>query len=204
MEGIFIYWFGWGLWVVISFFWPKSKKRFWSAFAILSLLILLPTTLVLANTSFHIAYLLFSIYLFFKISKEKKLKIFHSFIASITIGAAYAGFGMMLIFDPVVELIDSRWMIGCLTAIIAFLLATTFYHRLLLAISGLIQGELLTGLVSQHHLHMGRSIGNLYFFDILAIVGGLFGVVWSFMQLSSLLGKLVIKEQKSGLLKQSS
>ncbi|WP_332693386.1 YphA family membrane protein [Halalkalibacter lacteus] len=204
MEGVFIYWFGWGFWVVISFFWPRSRKRFWSAFAILTLLILLPTTLVIANTLFHIGYLLFSIYLFWQMSKGNNVNLFHSFIASITIGAAYAGFQMMLIFDPVVEFIDSRWMIGCMTAIIAFLLSTTFNHRLLLAFLGLIQGELLAGLVSQHHLHLGRTIGNLYFFDIIAIVGMLFSVVWSFQQLSTLLGNLVVKEQKSDLLKQSS
>jgi hypothetical protein len=204
MEGIFIYWFGWGLWVIISFFWARSKKRFWSAFAILTLLIVLPITFVIVNTSFHLAYCLFSIYLFWQASKGKRLKRIHSFIASITIGAAYAGFEMVLIFDPVVEFIDSRWMIGCMVAIIAFLLSTNFSHRLLLAFLGLIQGELLAGLVSQHHLHLGRTIGNLYFFDIIAIVGLLFSVVWLLKQLSMLLGRFVVKEQKQGLLKQSS
>ncbi|GAE25097.1 hypothetical protein JCM9140_1068 [Halalkalibacter wakoensis JCM 9140] len=164
MEGIFIYWFGWALWVIITFFWSKSKARFWTALSLLSLFILLPTTMEIANISFHFVYFLLSIYVFWQMSNEKKFNLAHSFVASITIGAAFAGFQMLLIYDPVVAYIDSRWMTGLLVAVIAFFLTASFKHRLLIAVGGLIQGELLTGLVSQHHLKMEYVIGSLLFF----------------------------------------
>ncbi|KHF40354.1 YphA family membrane protein [Halalkalibacter okhensis] len=204
MEGVFIYWFGWLLWVVITFFWSKSKARFWSAFSLLLFFILLPKTFVFANTTVYLVYVLFSVYLFWQLNKAKKCNLIHSYVASITIAAAYAGFQMMMIFDPIVVYIDSRWMIGIMTAIISFFLAATFMHRLLFAFSGLIQGELLTGLVTQHHLYMDYSIGSLYFFDIVAVVGSLYSVVWGLKQVSAYLGKVVIREPKSGMLKQSS
>jgi hypothetical protein len=204
MEGVFIYWFGWLLWVVITFFWSKSKARFWNAFSLLLFFILLPKTLVFANTTVHLVYVLFSSYLFWQLNKAKECNLVHAFIASITIAAAYAGFQMMMIFDPVVVYIDSRWMIGLMTGVISFFLAATFKLRLLFAFSGLIQGELLAGLVMQHHLYMDYSIGNLYFFDIVAVVGCLYSVVWGFKQVSVVLGNLVVKEPKTSVLKQSS
>ncbi|MDT8860028.1 hypothetical protein N0O92_07260 [Alkalihalobacillus sp. MEB130] len=204
MDGVFIYWFGWILWVIITFFCNKTKTRFWNALLLLLLFILLPRTLHISDTSIHVVYIIGTIYLFRLIAKEPSYNLGHSFVGAITIAAAYGGFQMMLIFDPVVEYMDSRWMTGLVVSVVSFFLTTTFKHRLLIALIGLSQGELLTGIVNQHHLYMDYSIGSFYFFDIVAIVCFLYSVVWTLSQLSAQLGKFVMREPKTNELKQSS
>jgi hypothetical protein len=204
LEGIFIYWIGWGLWAIISFFWPKTLKRFWSAVLLLCFLIVLPISVQVGYFHIHFAFICFFLYLCWHMKLLKTLRLFHLFIVTTTIAAAHGGFQMLLIFDPVIEYVDSRWMAAGLIALIAFLLCQSLSDRLLAALFGLVQGELLTNFVLHRHLYMEPSIGSLYFFDIVALVSLLFSAVWFIRQLSTWIVNQLVTEQKQKMLKQSS
>ncbi|WP_227936175.1 YphA family membrane protein [Alkalihalobacillus deserti] len=204
MEGVFVYWFGWGLWAIISFFWSKTKERVSSAILILALLIVLPISFQIGQVHIHLAFILFFIYLCWYMKTYKIARLAHMFIVSITIAAAHGGFQMLLIFDPVIEYADSRWMASCLTTIIAFFLFHTFKERLYVAFLGLVQGELLSSMVLSRHMRIEQAIGDLYFFDIVAIVSLLFSVVWMIQQISSWIANLLIADPKQRVLKHSS
>ncbi|MFC0559865.1 YphA family membrane protein [Halalkalibacter alkalisediminis] len=204
MEGVYAYWIGWGLWTIISFFWPKTKRRMGYAILILALLIVLPLSIQFGQIQFHLAFVLFSIYLSWHMKSYEMSRLIHVFIVSITIAAAHAGFQMLLIFDPVIEYTDSRWMASCIIAIIAFFLSRNLKDRLYVALIGLVQGELLTSMVLVRHMRIEQTIGDLYFFDIVAIVSVLFSIVWGFQQISIWIADQLISESKQRVLKQSS
>ncbi|GAE34536.1 YphA family membrane protein [Halalkalibacter akibai] len=204
MDGIYVYWFGWLFWVVVSFFWPKTKKRLGIAALLLVLLIMLPFDISIGHVSIHFAFICFSIYLFSYLKSNKKRQLFLYFIVTITIAAAYGGFQLLLVFDPVIEYVDSRWMSASFVALIAFLLAHVLKDRIIVTLIGLVQGELLTGLTFQQYLYMDRAIGSLYFFDVISIVGIIFTTFWVIQRVSSWIANLVVPDQKHGALKKSS
>lgn len=190
MDGVYIYWFGWGFWVVATFLWPKSKKRFYCAFGILLLLLLLPYTLLVNNYSVHIIYLIILFIIYYVVAQQKRREKYLLFpVMTIAVAAFYAGFRLILLFDPVIMFVDSRWMIASLLAILSYVLATTFTKRLLVCLSGLLHGELL---IKIHPLstQVREAIGDLYFFDIVAIVSLIFGVGWVIKTVSLLLSQL--------------
>ncbi len=195
MEGIFIYWFGWGLWIVISFFWSKSNRRLWSAAAILVFLSLLPFNIETAERSIPIAFLLFSFYVLWQIRCCSIKELLFYLLASWTIGTAYGALQLIIILDPVIQIMDERWMSACLVSALAFLLAIKLKTRLIVALLGLIQGEYLLSLVVNRLFHLNNEIGSLSFFDTVAIVGLLFGSGWSLKCLSSWMNKTMMKNQ---------
>ncbi|NEU31119.1 hypothetical protein GN156_10045 [bacterium LRH843] len=199
MDGIFIYWFGWMFWIVVSFFWPQSKKRIWTSMILLVLLSLLPFNLSIASSTIPVAYLLLSLYLCWRIRLHHAKKITYMLLFSLMIGAAYGGFQLILIFDPVIAFIDERWMSACLVVAISFVLARTFDVRFYLALFGLIQGDFLTGLVMRDLFFSYSEIGSLAFFDKIAIVSFFFGAIWSMMNLSSWIQRLLNKGRSSEL-----
>lgn len=197
-----MYWFGWGLWVIISFFWPKTKRRLFSAALLLLLLIVLPVRL--EQTDIHLAFILFTIYLCWCMRSYSFSRLIHVLITSITVAAAYGGFQMLLIFDPVIAYTDSRWMTSCLVGIISFFLSHSYKERLYVALLGLSQGEWLTGFVLGRHMKMEQTVGDLYFFDIIAIVCCLFSIVWAVHQLSVWISNQLLTETDPRVLKESS
>lgn len=198
MEGVFTYWFGWGLWVIISFFWTKSTRRLWSAAGILIALSLMPYEIKLAGTSLPIVFLLFSLYLCWQIRLFTTIRLLLYLLASWTIGAAYGAFQLIMIFDPVIAFIDERWMSACLVAALAFVLANCLRTRFILALLGLVQGEYLLSMV-MNFLHLHNEIGSLAFFDTIAIVGLLYGFGWSVKCLASWMNRTLTKDETPSL-----
>ncbi|MBP3950573.1 hypothetical protein [Bacillus suaedae] len=196
MDGVFLYWFGWGFWIIITFLWTKSSKRFWSAFAILLLLCLFPITITISERTFHIVFLLFLLFIYYQIGQFKKRQKYFSFpISTIGIAAFYAGFQFILIFDPVVQIIDSRWMIGSVSAMLAYLMSNTFKTRLILGIVGVMHGELLVKF-NENFFDTSSAIGSAYFFDVLAIICSIYGVGWLLRMLSITLSKMASSQLK--------
>ena len=204
MEGVYAYWIGWVFWAIITFFWPKTQKRTSHAVLLLTLLIVLPLSISFGQVQFHLAFILFSLFLSWHMKLYKMSRLLHVVFVSTTIAAAHGGFQMLLIFDPVIEYTDSRWMASCLVAIVAFFLARNLKGRLSIALIGLVQGEILTAMVLGRHMKMEQIIGDLYFFDIVAIVVFLFSVVWVIQQISIWTSNQLISEPKQRVLKQSS
>ncbi|ARK30292.1 YphA family membrane protein [Halalkalibacter krulwichiae] len=204
MEGIFVYWIGWSFWVVVSFFWAKSSKRFFAALSILIMLIILPLSINIGHLEISIAFILFSIYLCSQIKLYKKMQLIRLFIISTTIAGAYGGFQMILIYDPVIEYIDSRWMSASLIGMIAFILSHSIKDRFITSLFGLVQGELLTKLVLKRNIYIHQEIGSLYVFDVIAILSLFFSVIWLLLKVSTWASRLFMTEQKTHTLKRSS
>ncbi|GAE29000.1 YphA family membrane protein [Halalkalibacter hemicellulosilyticus] len=175
MDGIFVYWFGWIFWGVVTFFGSNLKMRFWMGCGILLILILLPIEISIMNTSYHLVYIGSAFFLYFYVQTlRRQEKYIYFLFMSLTVSACFAGFRLMLIYDPVIAFIDSRWMLACLVVIICYFLTSTLKKRYILSVSGLIHGEYLLALTPFYH--QDQAIGNLYFFDILFITTSLFGV----------------------------
>lgn len=109
----------------------------------------------------------------------------------------------MLIFDPVIELLDTRWM----SAGIAFLLACLFVRHIprscLLAVSGLLQGEFVFHFVLQQFFHLQEVTGSLYFFDIVAITVFFYGILLTVKGVMRLVQEMTIRRPFSSLEKTS-
>src|SRR5690625_3501214 len=100
MAGLYFYWFGWMLWIVIYFFWPISEKRFWNGLFILLCLAMLPINLSMMGQAISMSYLLATIYLCWKMKNDHITKLLYFMVVSWTIGAAYSALQLMILFDP--------------------------------------------------------------------------------------------------------
>ncbi|WP_062046776.1 hypothetical protein [Bacillus sp. JCM 19034] len=169
MDGVFVYWLGWLFWVVITFFCRVHSKNYWRSCALLLLLILIPYELKVVSQSFHIVYIILAIYLYDQIRLLRKREKYFSFLLmTLSVAACFAGFRLLLIYDPVIAFIDSRWLLASLVSAIGYFLVSTLKMKCLLSISGLIHGEFLYSLTP--FFDQNASVGNLYFFDIVGIV----------------------------------
>lgn len=203
LEGLFIYWFGWWMWIIISFFWEKTKRRLCCAIAILVFLSLLPYKIEFSTISISIVFLALSFYLCWCIRRYSNLKLLYFLFASWTIGAAYSAFHLVLIIDPVIQLFDARWMSACIVSVLAFILGTQLRNRFVLVLFGLVQGDYVLSLAIKRLLHLQHEIGSLSFFDTISIVALFFGLVWLMHHVSHWISKAMPNRDTTSL-KQSS
>ncbi|MCM3713610.1 YphA family membrane protein [Halalkalibacter oceani] len=203
MDGVFIYWFGWLLWIVITFFQKKTTKRLVNAALLLLVLACLPLTFSVAGMSVSVVFAAMIAYVCWQMRSFSWRTIFFFLVVSWTIAAAYGAFRLMLIFDPVIELLDTRWM----SAGIAFLLACLFVRHIprscLLAVSGLLQGEFVFHFVLQQFFHLQEVTGSLYFFDIVAITVFFYGILLTVKGVMRLVQEMTIRRPFSSLEKTS-
>lgn len=178
MDGVLIYWFGWMFWIIVHFFWKNTSIRFWNSMFILFFLSMLTMTISVSNQSISSAFIFFLFYLCWWVRKYSFLKLGYCLLASLTIGAAYSAFHLMMIFDPVIAFLDENWMSACIVSALAFFLANYLKTRFHLALLGLMQGDFLLSLVKKHVIHVNHLIGSLQFFDKVALVSLIYGGCW--------------------------
>lgn len=203
LDGVFIYWFGWILWIMITFFQKKTTERLINVALLLLLLACLPLTFSIDGMTVSVVFAALIAYICWQMRSFSWRMICFLLVVSWTIAAAYGAFQLMLIFDPVIELLDTRWM----SAGIAFLLACLFVRHIprscLLAVAGLLQGEFVFHFVLQQFFHLQGVTGSLYFFDIVAVTVFFYGVLLTAKGIVQLLQETAIRRPFSSLEKTS-
>jgi hypothetical protein len=195
MEGIIFYWFSWIGWIVITFFMKKDNKRYFFSIVLLCMIIGSIYDVSFYEGKANLAFLLLIITCYFLIAQESKRRsIFPMLFHSILITIATVCFQLFAIYDPIWVMFDQKWMLSFLVVYLALILAKTRNERLLIAVVGLSQGELLFALVGYAY-RFPIQIGYLSFLDLAAIIIVLISSWNGFEQFANVLEQAVQRKQ---------
>jgi hypothetical protein len=123
-------------------------------------------------------FLLITTYVFF--SQEKRGAMIYFYICSLIVSIAYVTFHLFEIFDPIWIIFKKEWMMGICFGYLALLLQKTLKGRLLIIISGTMQGELLYA-YTLSEFPFPYTIGTLEYLDVCALIAALL-ISWSIIE----------------------
>ncbi|WP_368504517.1 hypothetical protein AB3N04_02190 [Alkalihalophilus sp. As8PL] len=185
MDGVYFYWVGWIYLCLITFFWPKNSRRTVVAIFMFTLLIVSPKFVTVQSIQVSLGYV-FMIGVFYGyLTQLKTRSLLYILPTSLIVAASYASFQLVSIYDPVVHLIDGRIMSMAIVVTLSCIMTTKWSLRLLIAILGLLHGELLYGLTVSKTF-MVYSFGEFYLLDVMALTSALIGSGWYLHHLSSI------------------
>ncbi|MGX6442583.1 YphA family membrane protein [Neobacillus sp. K501] len=184
MEGLFFYWIFWFSWVYLTFVLNKQNPyRMKSAACLLFIIILSNFHFVIGSFDIYAGGLVLLLLSYYFFSKEKFGHLLYSFICSFTITMAYVTFHLFEIFDPIWIIFKKEWMMGICFSILAILLQKTLSGRLLIIVSGTMQGEVLYGYYLTK-FNFSYPIGTLAYLDVCALISLLL-ISWSILENAS-------------------
>lgn len=181
MEGAIFYWIYWMFWIYLTFFMEKQNPYRLKLTAIVLIVI------IFSNYHFNIgsielyssgALLLVFSYMF--LGQEKLYSLLYLFICSLIVSIAYVTFHLFEIFDPIWIIFKKEWMMGIVIAYLAILLQKTLKGRLLIVISGTMQGEFLYAFILSKY-QFPYPIGSFAYLDACALTASLLAG-WSFLE----------------------
>jgi hypothetical protein len=153
----------------------------------LKMSIIVLTVIILSNYHFSInsfelhasgIFLLVVSYVFY--SREKLGAIFYFFICSLIVSIAYVTFHLFEIFDPIWVIFKKEWMMAICFGYLAILLQKTLKGRLLIIVSGTMQGEFLYAYIL-NKLQFSYSVGAFAYLDVCSLIAALL-VGWSLLE----------------------
>ncbi|MDP4161857.1 MAG: hypothetical protein Q8898_02030 [Bacillota bacterium] len=181
MEGLTFYWVSWFFWVYLTFFARKdSKYRTKMAAAILFTIILSSYHFTVLGIQIGVGGIFAICFSYSFLSGEKKRVIFYFFICNYIITVVYATFQMFGIFDPVLFIVKKEWMMAISLAYIAIILQNTFKGRLMLLISGTMQGEILYAFIVSKY-SFSYMAGSFAYLDVCTLSSVLV-IAWSVLE----------------------
>lgn len=172
---MFLYWFGWMFWIIVHFFWKKTELCYYTSVSLLLFLAFVPMTIQIESFTFSAMFFPFFFFLCAFIHDYSLCKLALYFVYSLTIASAYAAFQLMIIFDPVIAIIDEKWMSLMIVITLATALIKTIPSRFHLALLGIVIGECVASLAKYEFMHMSPIIGSLSFFDKVALISMFYG-----------------------------
>ncbi|WP_042355255.1 YphA family membrane protein [Bacillus rubiinfantis] len=186
MEGGIFYWCFWAAWVYITFILGR-RNPYRLKLAVIVLSVLAFSTSHFRIGTIQVAWsgvllLLFS-YSFLAQAKVRYI-LYYSF-CSLIISIAYCSFHLFEVFDPVWLLFKKEWMISICICYLTILLQKNISHRLVIAVSGTIQGDCLTAFIF-NKLHISYAVAALSYLDICSLIMMLIGC-WSLLEKAGVL-----------------
>lgn len=181
MEGAMFYWISWAAWVYITFNMDKKNPyRLKLAATVLIVIILSNSHFTLGNYEINVSglFLLMVSYLF--LSQERLGALLYLFIGSLIVTISYVTFHLFEIFDPIWIIFKKEWMMGIAIGYLAILLQKNLKGRLLIAISGTMQGEFLFAFILSE-IHFSNPIGAFAYLDVCFLIAALLAG-WSFLE----------------------
>jgi hypothetical protein len=170
LEGIMFYWTFWMSWVYLTFILNKNHRDRLKLTVMVLLVIIFSTShLVIGPFDMYVSVLLLLLFSYTLLGEETPGTIFYLCICTLIISIAYVTFQLFEIFDPIWMLFKKEWMMGFVISYLSLLLQKTLKARLLIVVSGLVQGEILHGYIL-HNLHLSNQIGTLAFLDACSII----------------------------------
>lgn len=181
MEGATFYWVCWLFWVFLTFILSRQNPyRARLAAMVLAVIIFSTAKISIGNTDIILSgvMLLFFSYLF--LGQEKGKAISYSLICSLIITIAYVTFQLFEIFDPIWVIFNRDWMMGIVICYLVLLLQKSLKGRLLIAICGTMQGELLYGFILSE-FQFPYQIGGYMYLDVCSLITVLL-TAWSLLE----------------------
>ncbi len=175
------YWICWSIWVYLTFILDKKNPYRLKLSAIILILLFLSNYHFMVGSygiSISGLFLLLTSYVFF--SQEKRGATIYFFICSLIVSIAYVTFHLFEIFDPIWIIFKKEWMMGICFGYLAILLQKTLKGRLLIIISGTMQGEFLYA-YTLSKFPFPYSIGSFEYLDVCALIVALL-IGWSLME----------------------
>lgn len=181
MEGTMFYWTFWISWVYLTFILNKNHPdRLKLAVMVLLVIIFSTSHLVIGPFDIYVSMLLLLLFSYAMLGEETRRTIFYLCICTLIISIAYVTFHLFETFDPIWMVFNREWMMGIVISYLSLLLQKTLKGRILIVVSGMVQGELLNGYIL-HSLHLSSQIGSLAFLDACSIIV-LILAGWSFLE----------------------
>ncbi len=181
MEGSMFYWIVWLFWVYITFFMNKQNPyRTKLASVILILIILSNVRFMFMSFEFFASGLFMLLSSYIILSKKKLGSLLYAFICSFIVTIAYVTFNLFVIFDPVWVIFQKEWMMGICFSCLAILLQTSLKDRLLMIVSGTMQGEVLYAFYLSK-FEFSNPIGTMAYLDAVSLITILL-VSWSMLE----------------------
>jgi hypothetical protein len=124
---------------------------------------------------------LFILLLSYIILGKKKLgSLLYAFICSFIVTIAYVTFNLFVIYDPVWVIFQKEWMMGICFSCLAIFLQTSLKDRLLIIVSGTMQGEILYAFYLSK-FEFSYPIGTIAYLDVFSLITILL-VSWSILE----------------------
>lgn len=181
MEGSIFYLVIWSLWVYLTFILSKQNPyRFKLAAMILMVIIFANSQILLGGFEIYGGGIVLLLFCYLFISQEKSHVIIYFLICSLIVSIAYASFHLFEIFDPIWMIFNKDWMLGICLGFLAIALQQTLKGRLMVIISGTMQGEWLYAYILSKY-QFAYPIGAFPYLDVCCLVVLLL-LVWSFLE----------------------
>lgn len=168
MAGMTFYWLSWVLWTITTFFMDKSNNlrcRF-SVFLLFGI-ILSPYHFQILGIPVYVITIFYLIVTYYYLAKERFRTILLLSFYSLIISIIYVSFIIFTYIDPVLLIFNQYWMMACFISILAIFLHSSFIHRLLIVLAGVIHGEIVTAFLF-NHLYLPYAVGSHAFLDTVA------------------------------------
>lgn len=180
LEGIYFYWFSWIGWVITTFMLKKSKERTALSFFILLIIIVSNHTYHISEYAIHAPFALLFFFSIVFMAMTKGLLLYYYLICSLIISIGYVCFHLFELFDPVWLIFDRKWMLSFVMLYLILMLVKDPYHRLSVAMIGVVNGELLYSMILIKFFRE-IQIGNFAFLDAFAFII-LFVITWNLFE----------------------
>lgn len=181
MEGTMFYFICWSCWVFLTFIVNRQNPyRLKLSCALLMIIILANAHFIVGSYDIYAGGVLMLFIAYLSISKESTKKMIYFFICSFIITIFYVSFHLFEIFDPVWIIFNPDWMMGISLGYLSIILQKTLKGRLLMLISGMMQGEFLYAYILNKY-PFPYSIGDFSYLDVCSLTSALL-LGWSCLE----------------------
>jgi hypothetical protein len=181
VEGSMFYWILWVFWVSITFFMNKQNPyRTKVAIGLLMVIILSNVHFMVGSFQFYASGVFLLLLSFFILGKKKLGPLLYAFICSFIITISYVTFNLFVIYDPIWVIFQKEWMMGICMCCLAIFLQKSLKDRLLIIVSGTMQGEILYAFYLSK-FEFSYPIGTIAYLDVTSLVILLL-VSWSILE----------------------
>lgn len=166
-SGYIFLWTSWLLWIIVTFFMSKTRRRAYLATWIL--LSIIGSNSFFIVEGFHISYAYFILIGGALLMHGKCPRWTYNLFISFTIMIGYTAILLWEYTSPIWMVIPRFILIPLLCSCMIFILIKGFYNQLMTGLLGLCAGELLYSLMLSSYF-INRPIGDVHFLDHLLIV----------------------------------
>ncbi|WP_053366971.1 YphA family membrane protein [Bacillus sp. FJAT-27245] len=196
LEGYLFYLVAWLTWIYLAFLAGgrlRSMKGLQAA--ILLSIIASPLHIQAGESMVFLGAISIFVYSLTRIAKADGKEKMYFIACSFILSLLYCSISLFELFDPIVFIIKKQWFIASVFGLILPILYRTLKGRLLLAVIGMFQGEMLYAFVLQNNSLLFEA-GGYTFLDTMSLVA-VVAVSWStFESFASWLGSSLSSLEK--------
>jgi hypothetical protein len=167
-EGLFFYFLSWVSWIVVVFFFPKSKHRTQISIALLLIIAGSNSYFYILQFKVNLAFIFLAAAALILLTASLRKNYFLHYFSICTISLAYVCFRLFEIYDPVWILFNRIWMLSFVLLYLALLLFKTKQERFVFLLTGAVQGEIINGWIL-NSVFSYPVVGGFDFLSVLAL-----------------------------------